>query len=104
MPIYEWKCEKCSRVVETYMTISEADADDFFCGVCAEKGLQAKMGKCISLCAPPQFGPGTPGTSSQLEYAARQKSMLEARSKAYDESPKGKEEKAQVLQRITKTM
>jgi putative FmdB family regulatory protein len=102
MPIYEYECPDCNRRVESYTSLSESD-EPVHCKVCfTDRNKKVLLKRLISLTAPPQFGPGQPGTSSQAEWAARQKSMLEKRSAEYDKSPAGQDEIHKSLVRARK--
>lgn len=104
MPIYEYRCPKCFREVEEFTHLSEAD-EPRYCAKCYDiwDGLKVQLKRIVSMPAPPQFGPGAPGTSSQLEWSARQKAKLEARSNDYDKSPAGRENIEKSVARMKKS-
>ena len=102
MPIYEFKCPECGREVEAIMSVAES-AEPACCSECYHKDKKTvPLKRLISMPAPPRFGPGTPGTSSQAEWSAKERAKLEARSKAYDKSPAGQEEIHKSLKRLQK--
>ena len=43
MPIYEFRCKKCSHVFEEFVFSSNADYDDISCPTCGEKNSEKLM-------------------------------------------------------------
>ena len=66
MPLYEYRCESCSRVFEAYKRLAD-DASVSPCPVCGERA--EKVG--VSLVSAAKGGSGSPGGSTTCAGGSR---------------------------------
>lgn len=82
MPLYEYECEKCGAVLETYRPLVARDENP---PLCVTPSCESKsMKRILSVPAPPRPG----GVDGKLHSGK----LLRERNKAYAQSPKGIEE------------
>lgn len=91
MPLFDFKCPKCSNWKNDVFVRSDTEVK---CDLC-----DSAMEKLPPLVAPAVFTAGR-SAESRAEWGAKQQARLHKRSLEYDNSPKGKQERQEQVAKL----